>query len=81
MYDEHYSEYREVRALEVMTMALLYDLTYKKRLLPAYFRCEEENASGGSVCVGCFLADGLLVHVALDVSINDFIGRALAQKL
>ena len=44
---------------EVMTMALLNDLTHKEHLLPTYYlRCEETNASGGRVCVGVFDADG-----------------------
>ena len=30
VHGEHYKEYREVKALEVMTMALLYDLTHKE---------------------------------------------------
>jgi hypothetical protein len=70
-----------VRALEVMTMALLYDLTHKERLLPDYLRCEEENASGGGVCVGSFHADGLVVHVDNVDFDKGNIGRALARKL
>ena len=80
VHGEHYTEYREVKALEVMTMALLYDLTHKERLLPDYLRCEEPNAFGGRVCVGCFDANGLVVcDVFGDVDI-DLIGRALARK-
>jgi len=69
-----------VKALELMTAVLLYDLTHKERLLPDYFlRCEEPNASGGRVCVGCFFAFGLEVN---DVSGGKhYIGRALARKL
>ena len=79
---DHYKEYREVKTLEVMTMALLYDLTHKERLqLPDYLRCKESNASGGRVCVGCFNAFGLRVGDAYGDYDHDFIGRALARKL
>ena len=77
----HYKEYREVKTLEVMTMALLYDLTHKERLLPDYVRCEEANASGGRVCVGLFNANGLRVLDVNDVDGSGSIGRALARKL
>ncbi len=40
VHEKYYKEYREVKTLEVMTMALLYDLTHKERLLPDYVRCE-----------------------------------------
>jgi hypothetical protein len=79
---DHYSEYREVKALEVMTMAVLYDLTHNARLLHTnYVRCEEVNASGGRVCVGFFNARGLEVYGVYDVNDNVDIGRALARKL
>ncbi|MEY4669226.1 MAG: hypothetical protein RL518_1925, partial [Pseudomonadota bacterium] len=82
VHTEHYQEYREAKALEVMTMALLYDLTHKERLLPDYLRCEEPNASGGRVCVGYFNASGLSVYDGFDVADADVdIGRALARKL
>ena len=80
VHGEHYKEYREVKALEVMTMALLYDLTHKERLLPDYLRCEEPNAFGGRVCVGFFSAPGLWVFVGRDDRASDNIGRALARK-
>jgi hypothetical protein len=81
VHETHYPEYREVKALEVMTMVLLYDLTNKERLLPDYLRCEEPNASGGRVCVGDFDADGLGVDGVADVAYgNDPVGRALARK-
>jgi MoxR-like ATPase len=78
---DHYKDYREVKTLEVMTMALMYDLTHKERLLPDYLRCEEPNAFGGRVCVGFFDARGLGVYVADDDSGDGRIGRALARKL
>ena len=77
----HYKEYREVKTLEVMTMALLYDLTHKERLLPDYLRCEEADASGGRVCVGYFFAYGLVVSDAQDDFDPDVRGCALARKL
>ena len=80
VHGKHYTEYREVKALEVMTMALLYDLTHKERLLPDYLRCEEPNAFGGRVCVGFFHADGLRVIDGGDAHVNGHIGRALARK-
>jgi hypothetical protein len=82
VHDDYYKEeYREVKALEPMTMAVLYDLTHKERLLPDYLRCEEVNASGGRVCVGYFNANGLGVHVAYDDYDLDRIGRALSREL
>ena len=78
---DHYKEYREVKTLEVMTMALLYDLTHKERLLPDWLRCEEPNASGGRVCVGYFRAVGLQVVDGFDDDGDGCIGRALARKL
>jgi len=81
MHSDHYKEYREVKTLEVMTMALLYDLTHKERLLPDYLRCEEPNASGGRVCVGRFSAFGLNVFVVFRAFGYGSIGRALARKL
>jgi hypothetical protein len=82
--EEHYSEYREARALEVMTMALLYDLTHKERplpLLPVWLRCAEPDVSGGRVLVGYVLAGGLGVVDDDDDLEPEFIGRALARKL
>lgn len=81
VHEENYPQYREARALEVMTMVLLYDLTYKERLLPnCWLRCEEDNASGGRVCVGGFDAAGLVVADGRDDGDRDDIGRALAWK-
>jgi hypothetical protein len=59
----------------------MYDLTHKERLLDDYLRCKERNASGGRVCVGFFLANGLKVNADNDASAFDLIGRALARKL
>jgi hypothetical protein len=71
-----------VKALEVMTMAVLYDLTHNARLLPTnYVRCEEANPSVGRVCVGFFGAGGFLVGDGYGAGDYDYIGRALARKL
>jgi MoxR-like ATPase len=84
VHGKHYSEYREVKALEVMTMALLNDVVNgEPRILDGfnYLRCVEPNASGGRVCVGSFVAVGLRVYDALDGGGDDYIGRALAREL
>ena len=81
VHNDHYKEYREVKAVELMTAVLLYDLTHKERLLRYhYLRCEEPNAFGGRVCVGVFNAHGLQVYDALNDYVDAFIGRALARK-
>ncbi len=63
VHKQHYSEYREAKALEVMTMAILNDLVNgEPRILAgAWLGCMEPNASGGRVCVGFFAANGLRV--------------------
>ena len=81
VHNDHYKEYREVKAVELMTTVLLYALTHKERLLRhEYLRCEEPNAFGGRVCVGFFNAHGLQVYDALNDYVDAFIGRALARK-
>lgn len=82
VHDEHYSDYREVKALEVMTMALLNGMVNgEPRILDGwnYLRCVESNVSGGRVCVGGFNAVGLKVLVGAHD--GAYIGRALARKL
>ena len=92
VHEAHYSEYREVKALEVMTMALLNDVVNgEPRILDGlnYLRCIEQNASGGRVCVGYFHVSGVgFFHVGgLEVcddnrvSVNAEIGWSLARKL
>jgi hypothetical protein len=79
-----YPEYREVKAIELMTAVLLNDLINgEPRMLDGYnyLRCEEPNASGGRVCVGVFNALGLGVNDVSDADAYDCIGRALARKL
>ena len=88
VHDTHYTEYREVKAVEVMTAALLNDLVNGgPRLFEAcYLRTAELNASGGPgrVCVGIFNAFGMRVDDGLVVSVvcgPALAGRALARKL
>jgi hypothetical protein len=83
VHEDHYLEYREAKALEVMTMAILNDLVHgEPRILDGwnYLRCMEPSASGGRVCVGYFFANGLWVGVAHDDCDLVNIGRALARK-
>jgi hypothetical protein len=80
---DHYSEYREAKALEVMTMAILNDLANgEPRISDGWYelRCIEPNASGGRVCVGAFNEDGLRVRVGTVARGNENTGRALARK-
>ena len=84
VHEEHYSEYREVKALEVLTMALLNDVVNgKPRILQGfnYLRCIEQHAFGGSVCVGGFLERGLEFQDARADGADGRIGCALARKL
>ena len=80
VHETHYPDYREVKTLELMTAVLLYDLTNKERLVPEYLRCEEPTASGGRVCVGFFVANGLKVRVDFVDYVNVSMGNALARK-
>ena len=78
-----YPEYREVKTVELMTAVVLNDLVNGgPRMLEGwnYLRCEEPNAFGGRVCVGCFSANGLGVGDDSDGSGNDVFSRALALK-
>jgi hypothetical protein len=81
---EYYAEdYREAKALVVMTAALLNDVVNgEPRMLRGYnyLRCVEPNASGGRVLVGGFDADGLRVYVLSDELDLGHVGRALAWK-
>ena len=86
---KHYNakDYREAKALEVMTAALLNDVVNgePRMLAPEggnwnYLRCVEPNASGGRVVVGTFDADGLWVGVGIGGNVYDRVGGALARK-
>jgi hypothetical protein len=80
----HYeANYREAKALEVMTAAVLNDVfNGEPRMLEVWtlLRCLEENASGGRMQVGCFNTDGLKVYDDGDYA-YDHVGVALARKL
>ncbi|MEY4668432.1 MAG: hypothetical protein RL518_1131, partial [Pseudomonadota bacterium] len=81
-----YPEYREVKAIELMTGILLNDLMNGwPRILDGWnlLRCEEPNACGGRVCVGFFSSRGMVVDDYRDLGLQgplDY-GRALARKL
>jgi hypothetical protein len=80
VHDTHYSDYREVKAVELMTAVLLHDLVNGERPKFDDLRCQEENASGGRVCVGYLLAVGLVVGDDGDHAGYANVGRALARK-
>ena len=86
VHEKHYSEYREAKAIEVMTAALLNDVVNgePRMLAPGsnfnYLRCVEPNASGGRVLVGDFIAHGLRVNVDFDDLDSGLVGRSLAWK-
>jgi hypothetical protein len=87
VYGRYAADYREAKALEVMTAALLNDVVNgePRMLAPEggnwnYLRCVEPSASGGRVVVGHFGADGLRVRVGDgDCDVVD-VGGALARK-
>ena len=84
VHEAHYSEYREGKVLEVMTMALLNDVVNgEPRILQGlnYLRCIEQNAFGGRVCVGGFASHGLGVGDDGGAHAHDGLGCALARKL
>jgi hypothetical protein len=79
-----YPEYREVKAIELMTAALLNDLMNgAPRMLEGRncLRCIEPDVFGGRVCVGYFDADGLRVRDSYGSYDPAALGRALARKL
>ena len=84
VHKNHYrKDYREAKAVEVMTAALLNDVVHgEPRMLDGwnYLRCVEPNPFGGRVLVGHFNANGLKVHVDFDDHDPVFVGRALARK-
>ena len=85
VHDTHYTEYREVKAVEVMTAALLNDLVNggPRLFADSYLRTIELNASGGPgrVFVGIFPARGMVVEVDRVDGVNGDAGRALAREL
>jgi hypothetical protein len=84
VHEEHYQEYREAKAVELMTAALLNELVNgKPRMLGTfkYLRCVEPTADGGRVCVGSFVAAGLEILDTFADRDEVFLGRALTRKL
>ena len=80
---KHYNAkyYREAKALEVMTAALLNDVVNGERILSnCYLRTQEPSPSGGRVVVGCFYAGGLGVVVDGGADDRVHVGGALARK-
>jgi hypothetical protein len=81
---DHYKDYREAKALEVMTAALLNDLVNgEPRMLDDcnLLRCLEPNAAGGRVCVGFFSDNGLAISVEYRGDGYEGIGLAIVRKL
>jgi hypothetical protein len=62
---KHYAaEYREAKALEVMTAAVLHDVLSGERIVPNYLvRTKEPHAAEGRVVVGRFNASGLQISL------------------
>jgi hypothetical protein len=83
VHDAHYKEYREVKAVELMTATLLNDLVNggPRMLEGSYLRCKEASTAGGRVVVGNFPARGLKVCADLGNGDNQNVGRALARKI
>jgi hypothetical protein len=82
VYKHYAAHYREAKALEVMTAALLNDVVNRERILEdSYLRTQEPNAPGGRVVVGYFNgAVGLLVGVDYDGIAYAIVGGALVRK-
>ena len=83
---EYYTEYREVKTIELITAVLLYELTHKERLLPRRLRCEERSPFGDHfrVSVSYLFDSGLYVHWTPEIPAygpDASIGLALARKL
>ena len=83
VHDAHYKEYREVKAVELMTATLLNDLVNggPRMLEGSYLRCKEASTAGGRVGVGLFDAVGLKVRADIDDDGYRNAGRALARKI
>jgi hypothetical protein len=78
--EEHYPDYRQAKALEVMTMAVLYDLLHRERVVRHWLRCEEPNNRGGRVLVGLFSRTGLKIRLTDRDEIDWQIGCSLVRK-
>jgi hypothetical protein len=87
VYNYYAQDYRGAKALEVMTVALLTYLvngeSQEQKMLANFvrLRCIQPNAAGGSVVVGPFFPEGLLVKEIEDSDCGSaFIGFAVARK-
>jgi hypothetical protein len=81
VYGRYVENYREAKALEVMTAALLNDVVNGERILSdCCLRTQEPTPSGGRVVVGFFDADGLGVCVVYGVNDHADVGGALVRK-
>jgi hypothetical protein len=80
---KHYAkDYREAKALEVMTSALLNDVVHGERILSdCWLHTQELNSLGGRACVGHFSAVGLGIPVFKSAYGDVRLGCALARKL
>ena len=81
VHEDHYGDYREAKAVELMTAVLLCYLVHKERLVPENLRCQEQNEFGGRVCVGRFSSFGLWIRVSYGDYPNEGTGLALAREL
>ena len=80
VYGRYAAHYREAKALEVMTAALLNDVVNGERILSdCYIRTQELDASGGRIVVGYFNASGLEAN-AYDAYDRPNVGGALVRK-
>jgi len=81
-----YPDYRGASTLELVTTLIMNDLILQPRRenIGAYYRnggrCTDKSASGGRVCAGDFVADGLGVGCNYDVARYDDLGRAVVRK-
>jgi hypothetical protein len=88
VYEKYAKDYREVRAIEVMTAAVLNDVVHGlPRMLDGtngvewnYLRCVEPNTYGGRVQVGNFFREGLGISVADMNGPQMWAGFGLARK-
>jgi MoxR-like ATPase len=79
---KHYAaDYREAKALEVMTAALLNDVVNGERILSdCGLRTQEQDTSDGRVLIGYFAESGLWVGVGNGDYDDGDVGGALARE-
>jgi len=80
--EDHYPDYRESGACEVITAVLLCYRMHKEELLSgSQLRCKESTRFGKRATVGNFIPEGLRLDTGLNDLPIEFEGRALARKL